>query len=206
MVEIGSASIKNQDKIVIPSISEQVVTPDQGYTGLGNVIINGVTSEIDANIIAANIREGVTILGVTGTFRGVDFALEEFPPFTSIGGTDEGDFDEVGEISLITDGGEGYQVLLLEEEESAEGVMYKQKVAFAAQFSVVGIKQFNILSQKWEWIKGSPENSITEFVQNGTLVQVINGKQYTYNIYECATDYIVGERELRFYTTLPDEV
>ena len=61
-----------QNKTVTPTTSQQTVEKDsgQGYDGLGTVTINGVTSAIDANIIASNIRDGVTILGVTGTYTG----------------------------------------------------------------------------------------------------------------------------------------
>lgn len=66
----GGGSINNQDKTVSPSISLQSVTFDSGYTGLGTVTINAVTSAIDNNIQAGNIKLGTTILGVTGTYSG----------------------------------------------------------------------------------------------------------------------------------------
>lgn len=65
----GSA-INNQNKTVSPSTSQQSVSADQGYTGLGTVTVNAVTSSIDQNIAAGNIKSGVSILGVTGTYEG----------------------------------------------------------------------------------------------------------------------------------------
>lgn len=59
-----------QSKIVDPLTTSQTVEPDSGYNALSDVVVNGVTSAIDANIIASNIRDGVTILGVTGTYTG----------------------------------------------------------------------------------------------------------------------------------------
>ena len=56
-----------QNKIVDPSITSQTITADTGYDALNAVTINPVTSNIDANIVSSNIRNGVTILGVTGT-------------------------------------------------------------------------------------------------------------------------------------------
>ena len=56
-----------QNKIVDPSITSQTITADWGYDALNAVTINPVTSNIDANIVSSNIRNGVTILGVTGT-------------------------------------------------------------------------------------------------------------------------------------------
>ena len=42
--------------------------PLEGYEALSKVIINPVTSAIDSNIVAGNIKAGTTILGVTGTY------------------------------------------------------------------------------------------------------------------------------------------
>lgn len=57
-----------QAKTVTPTTSQQVITPDQGKDGLSEVTVSGVTAAIDQNITASNIKDGVTILGVTGTY------------------------------------------------------------------------------------------------------------------------------------------
>lgn len=54
-------------KTVDPSTSEQVVT--SSVDGLSSVTVNAVTSSIDSNIQADNIKKDVTILGVTGTYE-----------------------------------------------------------------------------------------------------------------------------------------
>lgn len=59
-----------QDKTVTPTTSQQTITADAGNDGLGTVTVEAVTSAIDENITAANIKSGVTILGVTGTYTG----------------------------------------------------------------------------------------------------------------------------------------
>ncbi|MBP3573211.1 MAG: hypothetical protein J6J71_01220 [Prevotella sp.] len=59
-----------QDKTVTPTTSQQTITADTGKDGLGTVTVNAVTAAIDDNITAANIKSGVTILGVTGTYEG----------------------------------------------------------------------------------------------------------------------------------------
>jgi len=70
-VDLGSTGdINNQAKTVDPTTSEQTIAADTGYTGLSEVKINAVTAAIDANIIAENIKQGVTILGVEGTYTG----------------------------------------------------------------------------------------------------------------------------------------
>lgn len=91
-----------QNKTISPTTSQQSVSADQGYDGLGTVTVNAiqtetktatpstsqqtvnatsgkymtsvtvsaVTSSIDANITAGNIKSGTTILGVTGNYTG----------------------------------------------------------------------------------------------------------------------------------------
>lgn len=54
---------------VTPTTTEQIITPTTG-NGLTSVTVAGVTSAIDANIIPGNIKSGVTILGVEGTYTG----------------------------------------------------------------------------------------------------------------------------------------
>ena len=55
-------------KAVDPSTSQQTVT--SSADGLSSVTVNAVTSSIDPDIQAGNIKRGVEILGVTGTFDG----------------------------------------------------------------------------------------------------------------------------------------
>ena len=68
---IGNISTLNaQTKTVTPTTSQQVIEPDNNYNALSQVTVNAVTSSIDANIQAGNIKNAVTILGVTGTYQG----------------------------------------------------------------------------------------------------------------------------------------
>lgn len=59
-----------QNKTVTPTTSKQTITADSNYDGLGTVTVNAVTAAIDENIVAGNIKDGVTILGVTGSYTG----------------------------------------------------------------------------------------------------------------------------------------
>ena len=52
-----------QNKTVTPSASQQVITADSGYDALKKVTVEG-----DADLIASNIKNGVTIFGVTGSY------------------------------------------------------------------------------------------------------------------------------------------
>lgn len=62
----GGGGKPEQSKTATPSTSSQTILPDTGYT-LSSVTVNAVTSSIDSDIKAENIKEGVEILGVTGT-------------------------------------------------------------------------------------------------------------------------------------------
>lgn len=54
-----------QAKTVTPSASTQTVTAASGYDGLSKVTVNG-----DADLVASNIKSGVEIFGVTGSYTG----------------------------------------------------------------------------------------------------------------------------------------
>lgn len=59
-----------EDVTATPATSQQTITAGSGYDGIGTVTVAAVTAAIDANIVAGNIKDGVTILGVTGTYTG----------------------------------------------------------------------------------------------------------------------------------------
>lgn len=68
-IHVDVDTINNTDLTATPTTSLQVFTPPAPYTGYNQVKINGVTSAIDANIKAENIKKNVTILGVTGNYE-----------------------------------------------------------------------------------------------------------------------------------------
>lgn len=65
-----------QSKTFTPNADGMTIKPDTNYDGLSQVIVNG-----DANLVAENIAEGVSIFGVTGTHSGdsVDTCTVVFP-------------------------------------------------------------------------------------------------------------------------------
>ena len=64
-----SYKTRRQDKTVTPSTTKQTVNCDSGYVGIRSVTVNPVTSAIDSNIKPANIKKGVSILGVEGSLE-----------------------------------------------------------------------------------------------------------------------------------------
>ena len=65
---INGLEVLNGETVSItPSTSAQTITPSSGHNGITEVNVAAVTSSIDSNIQAGNIKKDVSILGVTGT-------------------------------------------------------------------------------------------------------------------------------------------
>ena len=66
---VGPVAIYQQ-KTVDASLNAIEVTADEGFEALSKVTVNGVTAAVDPNITPGNIKAGVNILGVSGSFAG----------------------------------------------------------------------------------------------------------------------------------------
>lgn len=83
--KIGNIEVLNaQSKLVTPTTQQQIIEPDAPtYNGLSQVTVAGVTSAIDSNIQASNIKSGVSILGINGSVVELNGDTEIVTPTTS---------------------------------------------------------------------------------------------------------------------------
>lgn len=91
--------------------------------------------------------------------------------------------------------GAGYQITTASELATGE----RSSFAIATTQTVIGIKQFDILSQDWWWIGGDAESSLEMFdttvISKDSLGEPVDYIGYIYNGPQ------VGERQLRIYVT-----
>lgn len=104
-----------QSKTVSPSTAAQTITPDSGYDGLSQVVVNAIsptkgaqtynptttdqtissgrwltgaqTIKGDANLVASNIKSGVSIFGVSGSItpiRYVELSSSDFSVYNGV--------------------------------------------------------------------------------------------------------------------------
>ena len=56
---------------VTPDTVAQEIVPEDGVDGFNKVNVSAVNATIDSNIVPGNIKDGVNILGVNGTYKGL---------------------------------------------------------------------------------------------------------------------------------------
>jgi hypothetical protein len=61
--------LNGEEKTVTPTTTEQTIVPSEDKNAITKVVVNAVTSDIDENIKAENIREGISILGIAGSLE-----------------------------------------------------------------------------------------------------------------------------------------
>lgn len=67
--QVTVGAIQTETKTATPTTSQQTINATSGKF-MTSVTVGAVTSSIDANITAGNIKSGTTILGVTGSYTG----------------------------------------------------------------------------------------------------------------------------------------
>lgn len=100
--------INYQEPTIDPSTNSQTIDPSTGYACFKNVTVNPVTSSIDSNITADNIKNGVEILGVTGTYDNSSNLLSKldisvtYPSDNKFSSVKFGNYDGVAAINYKT--------------------------------------------------------------------------------------------------------
>ena len=135
---------------VNPTTSVQVINPPDGSV-FNLVNVGAVTSEIDSNIREENIKEGVTILGKTGTFKG------GITPTGTIDITENGKHDVTNYASA------DINVQPLLQEKTITPTKETQEVTADGEYD--GLSRVNINAIPSEYIVPTGTKSITE---NGT--------------------------------------
>lgn len=72
-----SGATNIEAKSITPTTSVQTITASGSVDGYSPITVSAVTSSIDKNIVAENIKSGVTILGVEGTYTGEETPSNE---------------------------------------------------------------------------------------------------------------------------------
>lgn len=104
----GSAVIDSLS--ITPTTSAQTITASGGVDGYSPINVSAVTSSIDANITAGNIKNGVTILGVTGDYTGSGSATLITKSITQNGtyNASSDNADGYSSVTVNVSGGGGY--------------------------------------------------------------------------------------------------
>ena len=128
--QVTVSAIQTETKTATPSTSQQTINATTGRY-MTSVTVGAVTSSIDSNIVAGNIKDGVTILGVEGTYTGSGGGSVLTPT--------AGDYPVVGDGSL---GGGGSAL-------TSTGVSVTIPVSGTYRFKWCAFRRNNSTSYTW---------------------------------------------------------
>ena len=172
-IEIASTALSTSFNIeVTPTEGQNVISCKVEY-GIGDQPLNSAGAAYDQSYPAGSL-----------TF---DLKYEAMYPVYSADGKEI-------EIVSFTDGTEsGYQVVF--ESEGSTGK--RQSFAIPTTSTVIGIKQYDVITKDWAWIGGDAESSLETFdttiVTGDSFGEAIEYTVYTHNGAQS------GERQLRIY-------
>ena len=67
-VRVTNANI--EEITITPSTTSQVISSSSSIDGYAPINVEAVTASIDPNLVPENIKEGIVILGIRGTYTG----------------------------------------------------------------------------------------------------------------------------------------
>ena len=174
-VDVPSEVI-SQVKAVSPGRGQIIVTPDAGYNSLSEVYVYG-----DDDLIASNIRAGITIFGVTGTYN--DFKTQSksvVPASYSQRVYPDGNFDALSSVYVSGDGDlvpsnirEGVEIFGVKGAYST-GLNFQTKTVTPNRygFSVIADDGFNALARV---VVNGDSNLIPENIARGVTIFGVSG-------------------------------
>lgn len=178
-VDTSVLSYNFETEIQIQSGTNEIVITV--YYAAGEQPYDGAGNPYDSPYPAGSLSQTVEIQGTTPIY--VKDKNGNLQPLSI-----DQQFDENGMFEVEVDG------------ETLSG--NKQGIAFTAETpDIVGIQQYDPSRDLFDWIYGTPEESLTSFDKNMTVINV-NGNDVDYAAYNNNT-VMIGPRRLRFFTQLP---
>lgn len=161
---------------IVPKVGENTIRAQVSFDA-GEQPLNSIGQPFDSPLAEGTVEAALV--------------LEAVAPVYDQGG-DEVEFEYFAE----EDGSSGYEAMLAAE---TTGEQQRQSFAIAESVKVIGVKQFNPMSNQWEWLGGDAENSLEYFDTTVISAEELGSKE-DYVLY-VNNDLPTGERELRIYTT-----
>ena len=175
--QVTVSAIQTETKTATPTTSQQTINATSGKY-MTSVTVAAVTSSIDANITAGNIKSGTTILGVTGTYAGSSGAT--LTPLA-------GDYPVVGNGGL---GGGGNSL-------TSTGISVTIPVTGTYRFKWAAFRRANSSGYTWASRLYRTRNNTTEAIgtQNSTWTSTyyqVNSQDIACNAGDVITVYVAG--------------